>query len=151
MKHHTRTIQWRFVDIREQFPHLEEMGSIHIRSPKDLVKAYGNLFEGQVKELLVVFWLDATNTIMGLEVVSEGILTSNLAHPREVFRGAIVATAASIILAHNHPSGNSEPSKEDIAITTQLIQAGDIIGIPVLDHIILCGEGFTSLAERDYF
>jgi DNA repair protein RadC len=69
-------------------------------------------------------------------------------HPREVFRLAIAENAASIIVAHNHPSGNTEPSPEDIAITKQLVEAGRIVDIRVLDHIIIAGDAFTSLAER---
>ena len=71
-----------------------------------------------------------------------------MVHPREVFRGAIVATCANIIIAHNHPSGNLEPSKEDISITKKLVEAGKIIDISVLDHIIFTDDGFTSFEER---
>ena len=84
----------------------------------------------------------------GFEIVSEGTLNSSLVHPREVFRGAIVATSASIIVAHNHPSGNPEPSHEDLAITKQLKDAGNILGIPVYDHIIIGGAQFSSFAQR---
>ena len=80
--------------------------------------------------------------------MSEGLLNSSLTHPREVFRGAIVATAAAIIIAHNHPSESTEPSQEDISITKQIMEAGKIIGIPVHDHIIFAGDTYTSLAER---
>jgi DNA repair protein RadC len=95
-----------------------------------------------------VFWLNSANKVVGYEVVSEDILNSSLTHPREVFRGAIVATAASVILAHNHPSDNIEPSQEDISITRQLVESGKILGIPVHDHIIFAGNSYTSLAER---
>ncbi len=85
---------------------------------------------------------------MGFEVVSEGTLNSSIVHPREVFRGAIVATAAAIIISHNHPSGNAEPSTEDIQLTKQLSEASKIIGIALHDHIIFAGENYTSFAER---
>ena len=75
-------------------------------------------------------------------------MNSSLCHPREVFRGAIVSTCASIIIAHNHPSGNIEPSQEDISITKQLVESGKIVGIPVHDHIIFADSTYTSLAER---
>jgi DNA repair protein RadC len=75
------------------------------------------------------------------------LLNTSLTHPREIFRGAIVASAASIIISHNHPSGNAEPSEEDIRVTRQIVEAGKIIGIPVHDHIIFTDETFTSLAE----
>jgi DNA repair protein RadC len=71
-----------------------------------------------------------------------------LVHPREVFRGAIVATCANIILAHNHPSGNLEPSREDISITKKLVEAGKIVDISVLDHIIFGDDGYTSFVEK---
>jgi DNA repair protein RadC len=77
---------------------------------------------------------------MGFVVVSEGTLNSSVVHPREVFRGAIVATAASIIIAHNHPSLNPDPSTEDIQITKQLLEASKIIGIALHDHIIFAGD-----------
>jgi DNA repair protein RadC len=96
----------------------------------------------------VVFWLNSKNRVMGFEVVSEGTLNSSLVHPREVFRSAIVATCASIVVMHNHPSGNTEPSKEDIEVTQQLVESGKIIGIPLLDHVIHAGDTFTSFAER---
>ena len=85
---------------------------------------------------------------MGYEIITEGLLNSSLVHPREVFRGAIVATCASVILMHNHPSNNLEPSREDISITKQIVEAGKIIGIPVHDHIIFTNESYTSLTER---
>lgn len=71
-----------------------------------------------------------------------------MVHPREVFRGAIVATCANIILAHNHPSGNLEPSREDISITQKLVEAGKIVDISVLDHIIFGDDGYTSFVEK---
>ena len=95
-----------------------------------------------------MFWLNSAHKVLGFEIITEGILNSSLAHPREVFRGAIVATCAAIILAHNHPSGNSEPSTEDITITKQIVEAGKIIGIPVHDHIIFAGTRYISFAER---
>ncbi|MGD1007316.1 MAG: JAB domain-containing protein [Ignavibacteriaceae bacterium] len=106
------------------------------------------MFEGEVRERFIVFWLNNSNSVIGFEVISEGILNSSLVHPREVFRGAIVATCANIILAHNHPSGNLEPSIEDMSITKQLVEAGKIIDIKVYDHIIF-GEGtYMSFVEK---
>ena len=96
----------------------------------------------------IVFWLNSANKVTGFEIISEGILNSSVVHPREVFRGAIVATAASIIIAHNHPSDNPEPSQEDIVITRQLVESGKITGIPIHDHIIFAGNTYLSFAER---
>ena len=119
-----------------------------VRSPEDLYSSYGSLFKDQVKERFVVFWLDSTNKVMGWEIATEGTLNISLIHPREVFRGAIVATAASVIVAHNHPSNNPEPSREDLDITRQLVESGKVLGVPVHDHIIFCNSSFTSFAER---
>ena len=106
------------------------------------------MFKGQVKERFVVFWLSTANTVIGFEIISEGLLNSSLVHPREVYRGAIVASCANIILAHNHPSGNKEPSKEDTSVTKNIIEAGKIIDISVFDHIIFTDDGYTSFVER---
>jgi DNA repair protein RadC len=129
-------------------PELDSKKRVIVREPEDIVRNYSSLFKDQVRERFITFWLSAVNQILGFDVVSEGILNSSLAHPREVFRGAIVASAAAIILAHNHPSGNPEPSAEDISITKQIVEAGKIIGIPVHDHIIFADVSFTSMASR---
>jgi len=118
-----------------------------IRSPEDMMR-YRFLFEGYTTERFVVFILNSKNTVQGVEVVSEGTLNASLVHPREVFRSAVLGLGASIIVAHNHPSGNPEPSREDIQITKQLVEAGKILDIPLHDHIIFTEEGYTSFAER---
>ncbi len=92
--------------------------------------------------------LDSKNRLLRDEVVSIGTLTASLVHPREVFRPAIREAAASIIVAHNHPSGDPSPSAEDMDVTARLRSAGELIGIPVLDHVILGAGTYTSLAER---
>lgn len=148
MKYATRTVVWKFQDSKEALPELASKRSVVVRSPEDLVSAYASLFKDHVRERFVVFWLSSSNRVLGFEIISEGTLNSSLVHPREVFRGAIVATAASIIIAHNHPSENAEPSQEDIAITKQIVGAGRICGIAVHDHIIFAGSGYVSFAER---
>jgi len=119
-----------------------------ITSPEDVVQYYQPLFRDTKHEVFMVVLLDSANHLLGEEKISEGTLNSSLAHPREVFRRAIIEPAASIILLHNHPSGNPEPSAEDLQITRQIVEAGKIIGIPVNDHIILAVNSFTSFAER---
>jgi DNA repair protein RadC len=99
-------------------------------------------------EIFKVLLLDSANHLVRDVEVSRGILNSSLAHPREVFRPAIMESAASVILLHNHPSGNPEPSMEDVHITKQMVEAGKIIGIPVHDHIIIGRPGYSSLAEK---
>lgn len=95
-----------------------------------------------------VVLLNSANQVLRDVCVSDGSLNAVLIHPREVFRLAIAESAASIIVAHNHPSGNTEPSKEDIAITKQLVDAGNIVDIRVLDHLIIAGNSYTSFVER---
>jgi DNA repair protein RadC len=97
------------------------------------------------KEAFVVFCLDAELKIISREIISIGILNSCIIHPREIYRTAIRRNANSIIVAHNHPSGNLTPSLEDINITNQLKQAGDILQIPMMDHVIITKNGYHSI------
>ncbi len=148
MKYCLRTVSWRFHESSKLIPELAAKSKVYIRSPHDVYHSYRSLFVDQVRERFVVFWLSSSNKVQGFEIVAEGLLNSCPIHPREVFRGAIVATCASVILAHNHPSGNPEPSQEDLAMTKQLVKAGRIVGIPVLDHVIIAGENYVSLAQK---
>lgn len=100
------------------------------------------------KEVFKVLLLDARNKLIKEVTVSEGSLTASIVHPREVFRCAIMEAAAAVILVHNHPSGDETPSHDDIAITKQLVEAGKLIDIRVLDHIIVGHRTFTSLAAK---
>jgi DNA repair protein RadC len=122
-----------------------------IRSPEDVARLYIPRLRGARTESFRVLLLNAANQIVREVLVSEGTLTASLVHPREVFRLAITESAAAIIVLHNHPSGNSEPSAEDVAVTRQLVQAGKLLDIPVLDHIIIAGDSYTSLRERGIF
>jgi DNA repair protein RadC len=98
------------------------------------------------KEMFIVILLNARNNILGYNLVTLGLADSSLVHPREVFRPAIINSASGIIVVHNHPSGNTTPSSEDIRITKQLIEASKIIDIKILDHVII-GTTTTSLRE----
>lgn len=100
------------------------------------------------KEHLAVLYLDARNQLIHKENISIGTLNANLVHPREVFKPGIDHLAASIIIAHNHPSGGAEPSDNDLTTTNRLKEAGKIIGIELLDHIIITKTSFFSLKER---
>jgi DNA repair protein RadC len=103
-----------------------------------------------VTEEVEVFYavlLNAQNEVLSLQEVTRGIINSTVVHPREVFRIAVVTGAASLIVLHNHPSGNSSPSEEDRTITAQLVAAGRILDIPVYDHVILAGAAHFSFAE----
>ncbi len=103
------------------------------------------------KEHFVSVFLNARNQMICRETVSVGTLSASLVHPREVFAPAVGSSAASVILAHNHPSGDVTPSREDIELTRRMVQAGDIMGIEVLDHIIVAAERFLSMKEANLF
>jgi DNA repair protein RadC len=107
------------------------------------------------KEAFVVFLLDRKNRVKGWHLVSLGTVDASLVHPREVFRAACVASAASVIVAHHHPSGDPSPSAEDVKITRQLVAAGQVLGIPVLDHVVIGEEsvfppGYMSMRDKGY-
>lgn len=111
--------------------------------------ARGFVPEGEEREHFMVILLDARRNVKGVSVVSIGTLSASLVHPREVFRPAIVAGAAGIVVSHNHPSGDASPSPEDRDATNRLKRAGDLIGIPVLDHVIIGAQGsFYSFREH---
>jgi len=101
------------------------------------------------KEHFVIFYLDSRNQEIKREIVSVGSLNANLVHPREVFEPAVRNLAAQIILAHNHPSGDPEPSEDDLEITKRLVESGKILGIEVIDHIIITKTGFISFKEKN--
>ncbi len=119
-----------------------------IRSPSDIAEEFIPALRDLQQEVFIVVLLNSANKIIKEITITKGLLNSSLTHPREVFRHAIVEHAASVILMHNHPSGNPEPSQEDISTTKQIVEAGKVVGIPVHDHIIIAGGNFTSLAER---
>ena len=100
------------------------------------------------REHFVVLLLNQKNRVLGLHTVSVGSLTSSVVHPRETFKAAILANAAAIICGHNHPSGDCQPSKEDRAITTRLVEAGKLLGISVLDHIVVGDGRYFSFADE---
>ena len=100
------------------------------------------------KEIFLVLMLDARNCLIRGVTVSVGSLTASIVHPREVFKPAILDSAASVIFVHNHPSGDPTPSQDDLKITTQLVDAGQVLDIKVLDHIIIGRKSFTSLAGK---
>lgn len=102
----------------------------------------------ETKEYFFTLHLDGKNRIACVDCVSVGSLNQSIVHPREVFKTALVSNAAALVLVHNHPSGDPSPSSEDIAITRRLKEAGDLLGIKVLDHVIVGTDGMVSLLER---
>ena len=120
-----------------------------VEGPEDVARYVIPSLRFEQKEHFLVMFLDIRNRILALSTISVGSLTSSIAHPREVFREAIRYSAASVILVHNHPSGDPAPSREDIQLTKQMMKAGEIMGIPVLDHVVVAGDNFVSLKEAN--
>jgi DNA repair protein RadC len=122
-----------------------------IKSPGDMAALMRSKLKGKKKEHFWVLCLDTRNRLIGDKQVSIGSLDTSIVHPREVFKEAVSSSAASVIFVHNHPSGDPEPSKEDIELTKRLVKAGEIIGIDVLDHIIVCDKSYLSLKAKNLF
>ncbi len=121
-----------------------------VKSPEDVVSVAGGALKGKKKEHFLVLLLDTRNRLIRMSPVSMGSLDSSIVHPREVFKEAISASAASVIFVHNHPSGDPEPSPDDIELTRRLVDAGRLLGILVLDHVIVGDGSFLSLkGSRD--
>ncbi len=118
-----------------------------IMRPKDVWNELSDI-RGSKKEHFVVFYLDIRNQIIQKEVVSIGILNTSLVHPRELFEPAIKHLAAQILISHNHPSDDCTPSDEDMELTKRLIEAGKILGIEIIDHVIVSSQTFYSMKEH---
>ena len=126
----------------------QEIPPFAISNPQALVKAIRATIQDKAKEHFKLVLLNTRNKVTGVITISIGTLNASLVHPREVFRGAIQGSAASVILVHNHPSEDLEPSEEDIKLTRRMVEAGKIMGIEVLDHIIITRHGFLSLKSK---
>lgn len=120
-----------------------------ITSPSDISNLLMDEMKFLQKEEFKILMLDTKNQITKVETISIGTLNASIVHPRDVFKSAILNSANTIILVHNHPSGNPEPSKEDINITNRLIDVGELVGIKVLDHIILGNNRYISFKEKN--
>ena len=124
-----------------------------INTPERVAEVAVNVLElhEQAEEVFYIFTLDTKNKITGIFEVSRGCLNSTIVHPREVFKRALLQNASGIILIHNHPSGDPMPSKEDIEMTNRLIEAGDLLGIRVLDHLVIGDENnYISFKQKSY-
>ena len=143
-----KTLVWKFRETNIKYPELEEMPNKKVSSPRDFFELFQPIFKEEPVEIFVVAWLSSANKIIGFEKVSVGNINSSIVDPRSVFRSAIVSNSASIIVAHNHPSGNNEPSDEDISITKKLVESGKLLGVHVFDHIIFADNTYTSFVER---
>jgi len=121
-----------------------------VKKPEDVVVVRGRL-KGRKREHFLALMLDSRNQLIKVAEVSIGSLDTSIVHPREVFREAVSASAASVIFAHNHPSGDPQASEDDIILTKRLAEAGEIMGIDVLDHIIVGERSFLSLKREGLF
>ena len=118
-----------------------------IRGPADVYRHFHPTLRHAAHERFLVVLLDGRHRVLRQELVSQGTLTASLVHPREVFRPALREAAAALILVHNHPSGDPTPSREDREVTARLRRAGEILGVPVLDHVVVAERGYCSLRE----
>ena len=126
----------------------EDMPSIHC--PQDVYNLIGPEMRTLAQEQIRVLLLDTKNNVLGQQVVYQGNVNSSVLRPAEVLRPAVIESAPSIIVTHNHPSNDPTPSLDDVAITKNLHEAGKILGIKLLDHVIIAGSRFTSLKEQGY-
>ena len=113
----------------------DELEETILRTSTDVARELRPLFKGIDREKFVVVLLDAKHRLIGVNTVSIGSLTASIAHPREVFRPAVLLPTAAVVLVHNHPSGDPSPSGEDIELTKRLREVGELLGIRVLDHV----------------
>lgn len=119
-----------------------------ISSPRDIAKLLINEMMSLKQEILKLIMLDTKNNIIGIKDVFKGSLNTSIVHPREIFKEALKKSSSSIIICHNHPSGDPTPSKEDINITLRLKECSKIIGVDLLDHLIIGKGKFVSLKEK---
>ena len=121
-----------------------------ISSPYDAYEMIKEQLEGLDREQFIIACLNTKNEPTNITVVSVGSLNKAIVHPREVFKTAILSNAASIMAFHNHPSGDTTPSQQDLQLTNRLYEAGELLGIKLLDHLIIGDGSFTSLKEKGY-
>jgi DNA repair protein RadC len=132
---------------------VRERGPIYVRpltSAGDVDAFLRDEMLSSDRERFLTLLLDGKNKLLGVEVVSTGSLSSSIVHPREVFKGAILANAAALICAHNHPSGDPTPSAEDRRITERLRRAAEVVGIPILDHVVIGNPSYYSFADNGW-
>ena len=123
---------------------------VRIRSPAHVHAEFGPRLSRLRQEVFYVLLLDSRHRVLRSVEVSRGSLNQSLVHPREVFAPAIRESAAAILVVHNHPSGDPTPSREDREVTKRLVEAGDLLGVPLLDHVVVADEGYQSFADRGW-
>jgi DNA repair protein RadC len=138
------------IELGKRLARTKMSDTVTIRSPENVDELLREELRYLQKEHFVCLFLNTKNHVIGRETLSMGSLNASIVHPREVFRAAIKRSSAALICVHNHPSGDPTPSPEDIQITQRLVEAGAIIGIEVLDHVIIGDHKFISLKEQGY-
>ena len=139
------------LEIGRRIASAKPIEKIHLSCPQDVADFLMPRLRYAAKEQFVVILLNNKNKVIGTEVVSEGSLSSSVVHPREVYAPAILHHAAAIMVAHNHPSGDSKPSIEDEEITRLLLRSGKVLGIPMIDHVIIGDGNYYSFLENEAF
>ena len=129
----------------------EATGKTIVKTPEDVAGLVSGRLKHKKKEYFLTVLLDTRNQLIKVAEISVGSLDSSVVHPREVFKEAISASAAAVIFVHNHPSGDTEASEDDVQLTKRLVEAGEIVGIEVLDHIIIGGKKHYSLKREGLF
>jgi len=137
-----------FQAISERYAKEKIPKKISLTSPQDVVSYLREKLGREKKEHFLTLSLDSRNNLIRENIVSVGTLNANLVHPREVFKEAIDAHAVSIIIAHNHPSGDPEPSEDDLEITHRLVESGKILDIEIIDHVIVTKDEFLSMKQK---
>ena len=151
IKYKTRLTENKRVELEKEVSTNCPDLSYSIKSPDDAVnigRGFMRIHE-EPEEYMYMICMNTKNKIIGVFEISHGSVNSSIVSPREVFQKALLANAVSIIVMHNHPSGDSTPSREDIEVTKRLVEAGKIVGVEVLDHIIV-GDRYSSLKEKGY-
>ncbi len=139
-------------ELANRLEHYSEAGDKPlVKTPDDVVGVVRGRLKGKKKEHFLALLLDTRSQLIKVSEISIGSLDTSIVHPREVFKEAISASAASVIFVHNHPSGDPEASEDDIKLTKRLAEAGEIVGIEVLDHIIICDKNYLSLKREGLF
>jgi len=136
------TLEWKYI-VREDIP------SYQIKRPGELYTIFGHLTRNATQEMVYAFYLNNLSRVISYEMIFKGTLSSTLMYPREIFRGAIMNNATALIVMHNHPSGEPEPSKADIEMTKRIKASGELLGIPLRDHIIFGQNNFYSMLENN--
>ncbi|MBT7052158.1 MAG: DNA repair protein RadC [Desulfobacula sp.] len=134
-------------ELENVYQYKHEQEKIILNDPMKVFEQTKDL-RNWIKEGFVVFYLNTDLSVISREIISIGTLNSCIIHPREIFRTAIARNSNSIIVAHNHPAGNTDPSTEDLKIKTQIKKAGEILQIPLLDHVIVSKQGYNSIKDN---